>query len=273
MTDLPDNSDFPEGARGGKAVRGALNVVSGAIPFAGGLLAAAAAAWSEKEQDRINAFLRHWMQMLSEEMKEKEETILQIMSRVDMTDEDVAKRVESPEYQSILKKSFRDWAGTESKEKRVLLRNLLANAASIKMVNDDVVRLFLEWIKTYSELHFAVVAKIYNAQGITRGEVWTSLGRERVREDSADADLFKLLFRDLSTGGIVRQHRETDWQGNYVKKSPHRAKPGHGSRQMVSAFDDGEQYELTALGQQFVHYAMTDVPVKLEFNKGDIDVP
>ncbi|TIN02571.1 MAG: hypothetical protein E5Y34_07295 [Mesorhizobium sp.] len=268
MSDLPANSDFPEGVRGGKAARGAMNIVSGVIPFAGGLLAAAAAAWSEKEQDKINAFLRHWLQMLGEEMQEKEQTILEIMSRVDMTDEDVAKRVESPEYQSILKKSFRDWAGTESKEKRILLRNLLSNAASIKMCNDDVIRLFLEWIQTYSELHFAVISKVYNAQGITRGEVWASLGRERVREDSADADLFKLLFRDLSTGGILRQHRETDWQGNYVKKSPQRAKPGHGSRQMVSAFDEGEQYELTALGQQFVHYAMTDVPVKLTFDKG-----
>jgi hypothetical protein len=34
---------------------------------------------------------------------------------------------------------------------------------------------------------------------------------------------------------------------------------------MKSAFDEEEQYELTALGEQFVHYAMTDVPPKLEF--------
>lgn len=269
MSDLPAPSDFPEGAQGGKAARGAMNIASGLIPFAGGLLSAAASAWSEKEQDKINSFLRHWLEMLSEEMKEKEETIIEIMSRVDMSDEEVAKRVESPEYQSLLRKSFRDWAGAESKDKRILLRNLLANAASIKLCNDDVIRLFLEWVKTYSELHFAVVAKIYNASGITRGQVWSSLGRDHVREDSADADLFKLLFRDLSTGGIIRQHRETDWQGNYVKKQPQRARPGQGSRQLVSAFDDGEQYELTALGQQFVHYAMTDVPVKLTFDFGE----
>lgn len=243
-----------------------MNAVSGLVPFAGGILSAAASAWSEKEQERINSFLRHWMQMLGEEMKEKEETILQIMARIDMSDEEVAKRVESPEYQSILKKTFRDWAGAESSNKRELLRNLLANAASIKLCNDDVIRLFLEWIKKYSELHFSVIAKIYNAHGVTRGLVWEALGREAVREDSADADLFKLLFRDLSTGGIIRQHRDTDWQGNYIKKAPQRTKPSQGARQMTSAFDDGEQYELTALGQQFVHYAMTDVPVKIAFN-------
>jgi hypothetical protein len=37
------------------------------------------------------------------------------------------------------------------------------------------------------------------------------------------------------------------------------------SRKMVSAFDDNESYELTQLGQQFVHYAMTDIPPKIEF--------
>jgi hypothetical protein len=34
---------------------------------------------------------------------------------------------------------------------------------------------------------------------------------------------------------------------------------------MKSAFDEDEQYELTALGDQFVHYAMTDIPPKIEF--------
>ncbi len=33
---------------------------------------------------------------------------------------------------------------------------------------------------------------------------------------------------------------------------------------MTSAFDNQEQYELTELGQQFVHYAMTDLPIKID---------
>lgn len=36
-----------------------------------------------------------------------------------------------------------------------------------------------------------------------------------------------------------------------------------------SAFDNEEEYELTALGDQFIHYAMTDLPLKLEFNSGE----
>ncbi|WP_449396278.1 hypothetical protein [Devosia riboflavina] len=258
-----DSPEFPKSSKGAKAGRLALNAASGLIPFAGGLLSAAASEWSEREQDKINAFLRHWLEMLQDEMKEKEETIIEIMSRVDMSDEQVAERVESPEYQSLLKKSFRNWAGAESKEKRILLRNLLANAASIRLCNDDVVQLFLDWVQRYSELHFAVVGKIYNAQGTTRSRIWADLGKPAVREDSADADLFKLLIRDLSTGGLVRQHREVDWQGNFVKRAPQRTPRGQGAKTMASAFDDEDQYELTALGQQFVHYAMTDVPPKL----------
>ncbi|UQY80227.1 hypothetical protein HAV_00417 [Candidatus Hepatincola sp. Av] len=40
--------------------------------------------------------------------------------------------------------------------------------------------------------------------------IWQNLGKKEVREDSADADLFKLIIRDLSTGGIIRQYRPTD---------------------------------------------------------------
>jgi hypothetical protein len=199
-------------------------------------------------------------------MKEKEKTILEIMSRLDMQDEEIAKRVESAEFQSLLRKAFRDWAGTESEEKRVFVRNVLVNAAASKLTSDDVVKLFLKWIKDYSEFHFEVVAALYNKAGITRGEVWRKLGRPSVREDSAEADLFRLLFRDLSTGGIIRQHRETDYAGNFLAKPKGPPAPKGATKVMKSAFDDAEAYELTALGEQFVHYAMTNLPPKIQFS-------
>lgn len=262
---------FPEGISAGNVARISLNAISGAIPFLGGILAAAAGEWSEREQKRVNEFFRHWLQMLADEMREKEQTILEIASRLDMHDEEIAKRIEGPEYQSLLKKAFRDWAGTESEDKRAFIRNILSNAAAATFVSDDVVKLFLEWVKTYSELHFSVISVIYNNAGITRGRVWTALGRSEVREDSADADLFKLIFRDLSTGGIIRQHRETDYAGNFLPKNQQRGmqrSPSSG-RTMKSAFDDQERYELTGLGDQFVHYAMTELPVKIEFRQPD----
>ncbi|KAF5887452.1 hypothetical protein [Rhizobium sp. PEPV16] len=269
QTGSPDD-DFPEGMKGGQAIRGALNVAGGLVPFAGGLISAAASTWGEHEQDRMNEFFRHWIAMLRAEMTEKEKTILEIVQRIDMSDADVARRVESPQYQALLRKSFRDWAGAESEEKRGLVRNLLANAAAIEVCDDDVVRLFLEWIRNFSELHLAVIGKFYNQNGLTRAEVWQQLGRAPVREDSAAADLFKLLIRDLNIGGLIRQHRETDYAGNFLKKPPQKTRPGMASRVHKSAFDDEESYELTALGNQFVHYAMTDVPVKLTYEPSGV---
>jgi hypothetical protein len=98
--------------------------------------------------------------------------------------------------------------------------------------------------------------------------IWEKIGKGSVREDSADADLFKLLVRDLSTGGIIRQHRETDYAGRFLKKSPTRppAASSSGNKVAKSAFDDGETYELTELGEQFVHYAMTDLPPRIGYS-------
>ncbi|MBM3578076.1 MAG: hypothetical protein FJX40_10530 [Alphaproteobacteria bacterium] len=257
---------MPKGASGGRAIRAVLNAASGAIPLVGGILSAGAGAWSEHEQEKINNFFEHWLKMLQEEMAEKAQTILEIMARLDMNDEKTAERVASPEYQSLVRKAFRDWAGAESEEKRKAVRNILVHAADASLTSDDVVRLFLQWISTYSELHFKVIRSIYNDAGVTRARIWEKVGKEEVREDSAEADLFKLLIRDLSTGGIIRQHREKDYAGNFLRKPAQRSRKNVPvSNVMESAFEDTKGYELTELGQQFVHYAMTDLPIRIQF--------
>lgn len=266
MGDQDKSDQYPEERKGRKVGRGALQVAGGAVPFVGGLFSAVAGAWSEAEQEKVNRFFRHWVKMLEDELKEKEQTIIEIMARLDMQDEQIQERVESREYQSLLKKTFREWSGAESEDKREYIRNILANAAASEVSSDDVVRLFIDWIKNYSELHFRVIAAVYNSAGITRGEIWRKIGKGRVRENSADADLYKLLFRDLSTGGIVRQHRETDYYGNFIQKRPQKKSRSSGPKPMKSAFDEEDQYELTELGQQFVHYAMTDLPVRIEYD-------
>lgn len=267
MTDAiePPAPRLPKTGVGKKISRGALQIVGGALPGVGGVLSAIAGAWSEQEQEKVNRFFEHWVQMLQDEIKEKTETIVEIMARLDLQDEAIAERVESKEYQSLLKKTFRDWAGSESEKKREYIRNILSNAAATRVSSDDVVRMYLEWIDVYSEMHFDVIGAVYNASGITRGQIWKKIGKSPVAETSADADLYKLLIRDLSLGGIIRQHREVDYRGNYIAKTPQRTKSGDGPKQMVSAFDNVERYELTELGQQFVHYAMSDVPPRLEF--------
>lgn len=267
-------SEMPEEGKLPKITRAGLQV-AGAVPFAGGVFSAIAGAWSEHEQEKVNSFFKQWIRMLEEEIKEKEQTIMEIMMRLDVHDQKISERITSKEYQSLLKKTFREWSGAESEDKRVYIRNILANAAASDMSSDDVVRLFIDWLKTYSELHFKVIAVIYRHydEGISRGEMWRELGKETVAENSADADLFKLLIRDLSTGGVIRQHREVDYYGNFIPKTPERRPKGSGPKPVTSAFDDDDKYELTELGKQFVHYAMTDLPLKLEYKPSDESKP
>ena len=256
----------PKDSAVGKISRGALQVAAGAMPFVGGAFLALASAWSDAEQAKANRFFEHWIQMLKDELKEKEQTIIEIMARLDLADENITRRIESPECQSLIRKTFREWSGAESEEKRIYIRNILANAASASLASDDVIRMFISWINLYSEMHFQVIGAIFNSDGIARREIWRKIGKGQVREDSADADLFKLLFRDLSTGGVIRQHREVDYYGNFVPKNTKRRPRGSGPKPPVSAFDEEEGYELTELGKQFVHYAMTDLPLRIEFS-------
>lgn len=252
-----------------KYIRASMNAAGGAIPFFGGLLSAAAGFWSEKEQEEVNRFIEAQIKMMLDEMREKHRVLGEVIVRLDMHDEEIKQRIRSDEYQAILKKAFRNWAGTESRQKQEYLRNLLSNAAAARFVTDDVVMLFLEWLIQYSDFHFLVIAEIYKEPGITRAGIWYALGRDDVREDSAEADLFKLLVRDLSTGGVIRQHRETDYQGNFLARRPTPVRKGTASRVMKSAFDDKEQYELTAIGNQFIRYVMTELTPKIAYQQAD----
>ncbi|MDR1942300.1 MAG: hypothetical protein LBQ47_08235 [Endomicrobium sp.] len=82
------------------------------------------------------------------------------------------------------------------------------------------------------------------------------------REDFSDADLFKHIIIELSAGGVIRHTRDTTDDGRFVKHKP--VKSSFKSNTMKSAFDNSEQYILTGLGQQFVHYTMNETVIKIE---------
>lgn len=257
-----DKIERPTSPAVAKITQTALNVAGGAVPYIGGFLSTIASNWSESEQEKVNDFFQYWLQMLKDEIAEKGLTIVEIMSRLDLQDQAINERLKSADFQRLVKKAFRQWAGAEAEEKRVLIRNILVNAAAAEICSDDVIRLFLDWVNTYSELHFKVISAIYNTDGISRGAVWSKIGKQSVAEDSADADLYKLLFRDITLGGIVRQKRQKDAYGRFLK-SKSRVKSS--SEYMESAFEATKPYELTKIGQQFVHYAMTDLPLKIDY--------
>lgn len=87
-------------------------------------------------------------------------------------------------------------------------------------------------------------------------------GRGRAT-DSAQADLYRMLIRDLSTGGVIRQARESDGYGRFMKKRrlPRRMAA---SNTMEFAFEDSKPYVLMELGSQFVplHYDRAGRPLE-----------
>lgn len=191
----------------------------GSIPWIGGVLAAAAALNAEKDQERENELQRLWLEQHEEKMRDLGGTFAEIFTRLDGFGDVVQDRIQSPEYLALVGKSFRAWDEADTKDKREKIKKLITNAGAITLCPDDLIRLFLNWIEQYHEAHFMVIKEIYKNPGCTRGHIWDSVHGRRARENSSEADLFRYLIRDLSTGGVIRQARETDEQGRFVKKT------------------------------------------------------
>jgi hypothetical protein len=231
----------------------------GSIPWVGGLIAASASLSAENEQQSLNELQRLWLEEHREKLKELGNTLSEILVRLDQLGDEVQERIESPEYLALVRKAFRSWDQADTEEKKQMFKKLIANAGASKLCPDDLIRLFLHWIDLYHETHFVVMKEIYRNPNVTRAELWQNIHGQPVRVDSSEADLFKYLIRDLSTGGVIRQARETDSAGHFLKKDTRGQSHKNPSRIMESAFEDTKPYVLTELGKKFVHYVMTDV--------------
>jgi len=231
----------------------------GSIPWVGGYISAAASLKFEEGSTRQNNLQNQWLEEHARKLRLLGQTLEDVMQRFESLGDQINERIQSEEYLDVVRKAFRTWDDTDTQEKRKYIANLLANASGTALCSDDVVRLFIDWLDLYHEVHFAVIREIYKNPGSTRYDIWTVLHGEIVREDSAEADLFRLLIRDLSTGGVIRQARETTTDGQFIRQRPQRRPRGTASTVMESAFEDSKQYVLTELGRQFVHYTMNEV--------------
>ena len=246
-----------EPSRRERILRAVLMAALGSIPWVGGFIAALANIKNEEGQAKTDYLQRQWLEEHAKKIKELAETLSEMLRRLESFGDEVKARLESDQYLSLIRKGFRQWDQADSEEKKKLISNLLTNAGATNITTDDIIRLFMDWIDTYHEVHFAVISEVYRHVGITRAGIWRNIKGQFPREDSAEADLFKMLVRDLSMGGVIRQHRDTTYDGQFIAR-----KPGKGSRSsglMKSAFDNEEGYELTELGTQFVHYTMQEL--------------
>ena len=79
---------------GPRAARYALAVLGGAIPIAGGVVSGGASAWSEQNDAYFKDFLKKWLQLQEDEIREIGTTLFEVISRLDHTDETVRQRIE-----------------------------------------------------------------------------------------------------------------------------------------------------------------------------------
>lgn len=228
--------------------------------ISGGAVSGAAGIWAESEQASANALFAACLEKHGDQLTEITALVYDILSPVNLGDQPTLERVESSEYQNLIEKAFRDRSAYETQEKREHLRKLLSNAASPGIAPDELISLFIDWLRRYNDLHFKVMAIIRCEPMSTRADIWARLHGENVREDSAEADLFAVLIMDLSFGHVMRQHREKDGDGRFYQQT---AMKRTASAFMKSRFDDDKAYELTELGKRFVHYVIDELVKKL----------
>lgn len=235
----------------------------GSIPWVGGFLSSLATLKNEETADRNDDLRTQWLEEHQNKINDLSATLSDIEDRFEKLGPDLEERVQSEDYLTLVRSAFRAWDNAETSDKRRYAANLIVHAAGTRLCSDDVVRLFIDWLERYHEIHFAVMREIYKNPGSTRYEIWTAIyGDKLPREDSAEADLFKLMIRDLTTGSVIRQERDTNQLGQFVRKKPQR-RSGITPTTLESAFEDTKAYVLTELGRQFVHYTMNEVVTRV----------
>jgi len=231
----------------------------GSIPWVGGFIGAAASLKIEQRGIARDSLQSRWLAEHARKMESLSQTLADLASQLGSLGPQLEERLSSESYLSLVRSAFRAWDAAETEEKRQLVASLLVRSAGARLCADDVVHLFIDWLGQYHETHFAVIREVFSHPGATRKGIWLSLYGSPAREDSAEADLYRLLIRDLSAGGVIRQERNTTAEGRFMRKRGGAA--GHdrdGPDQVLleSAFEDAKPYVLTGLGRQFVYYTM-----------------
>lgn len=248
----------------GRIIEKFLLAALGSIPWVGGFISAAASYKTEEGGIRMNALQTQWLEEHQKKIAELQATLQAINQRFESFGPQIEERIQSDDYLNLVRKAFRIWDEADTEEKRKYVANIVANSAGTRVCSDDVVRLFMDWVKIYNEVHFSVIREIFQNPASTRFDIWSELYGDTPREDSAEADLYRLLIRDLSTGGVVRQLRDVNEAGQFIRQRPRRVRGSVPRGTLESAFEDSKPYVLTELGKQFVHYTMNEVVARVE---------
>ncbi|MAM71830.1 MAG: hypothetical protein CMP91_11890 [Gammaproteobacteria bacterium] len=233
------------------------------ISWIGMFLNAKDAFQGDKKQGDVNDLYEQWFKVHKIKIQHLLGSLDEMAGRLESIPDAFDSRIESDEYLTLVRRAFKSWDDAETIEKRQYVVNLISNAAATNICPDDLIRLYNDWLDQYHEIHFKIIRAIYQNPGITRLGIWQSFSDEIPRDDSAEADLFRKLISDLQLGRVIRNHRPTNYQGQFIKQST-RGKSRNSSGTIESAFENTKQIELTELGSQFVHYTMNEVVKRIE---------
>jgi hypothetical protein len=144
------------------------------IPWIGGVLATAA-NYKIREGDAVrDGLVEKWLEEHQRKLQLLRDTLEQMVLRLEGLGDEIEERICSEDYLTLVRKTFRQWDEADTDEKRRLLVQLITNAAGTRVAADDIVRLFLDWLDIYHEVHFAVIREIHKNEGPTRYDIWPS---------------------------------------------------------------------------------------------------
>jgi hypothetical protein len=230
----------------------------GSLPWVGAVAGALLGYKIDRRKSTTDELQSRWLEEHGRRLDELAQDLLTITRQLGKVGQNIDERIKSERYLALVRRAFRTWDRADTREKRDYVRALITSAATTRVCSDDVVRLFVDWIDAYDEAHFGVIRTVHERPGCTRGEIWARLYGKPAREDSADADLFRLLVRDLTVGGVIRQERPTTSDGRFVRTKGKRVPVAAPAETLETAFEATKPYRLTALGVQFVTYVMSD---------------
>ncbi|MEW8525241.1 MAG: hypothetical protein AB2552_19530 [Candidatus Thiodiazotropha endolucinida] len=147
----------------------------GSVPWVGGMIAGGAALHAEKEQGRINENIELWLKEHENKLAALYRALTSVAQGIDSLGDEAKKRVQEEDYLALVKKGFGVWDRAETEDKRQLVQFLLKNAAGTSVTDDDIVRLFIDWIDKYHEAHFGIIRAIYNNRGISLLGIWREM--------------------------------------------------------------------------------------------------
>src|SRR5579864_632947 len=95
------------------------------IPWVGGLFSASASFSAEADQEKINDLHRLWLAEHEEKARELIATLMEIFERLDNFGDEIQERIESPEFLTLVRKTFKAWDEADTEEKKQMLKKLI----------------------------------------------------------------------------------------------------------------------------------------------------